>query len=231
MVLFVFILKRNVYALAIIIIVFIIVKMVVHCDMSAADAACFASFWSVMMCLRAPPQYLHDARRRDTGARTLYGSGKLGICLTVGLIFGLITVSVASLDSGRKHSSSNIQVICFAIATGATAIHQFNSLQTGVTQSYLLVFFGNIALTTSCLASISTDMLSDEKNTNIKQHDPLARAINVAAPSIIEAYALLMLFTAFGKLNPRFFDAKVNAADTHFACFSTTSSFSREYVP
>ena len=197
--------------------------VVPRCNMSASDAACFASFWCIMMSLRAPPLYLHDARRRKTGARSLYGSGKLGQCLLLGLVFSLITVAIppisfsndaddnnSNMQSSSSSSSSIAQLICFMIACGTTAIHQFNSLQSGVTQSYLLVFFGNVALTASCLASImSSKFMTNGSDTNSDDTMLLARAVNVAAPSIIEAYALLMLFTAFGKLNPRFFDPKV----------------------
>ena len=43
----------------------------------------------------------------------------------------------------------------------------------------------------------------------------MAAAVNAAAPSIIDSYTLVMLFCAFGKMCPRFFDPKVSAATAH----------------
>ena len=92
------------------------------------DAACFASCWCAMMVLRGPPLYLHDDRKRQEGARSLYGSGKLGPALT----FSLWASLVAIVFPGRP--------LLLALATASTAIHQFNNVQSGVAQSYLIVF-------------------------------------------------------------------------------------------
>ena len=99
------------------------------------DAACFGSFWCTMMVLRGPPLYLHDDRKRQEGARSLYGSGTLGPALSVGLWFSLVAI----MFPGRP--------LLLAIATGATAIHQFNNVQSGVAQSYLIVFMYGYACT------------------------------------------------------------------------------------
>ena len=72
--------------------------------------------------------YLHDDRMRREGARSLYGSGKLGPALS----FGLWASLVAIVFPGRP--------LLLAIAAGSTAIHQFNNVQSGVAQSYLIVF-------------------------------------------------------------------------------------------
>ena len=145
------------------------------------DARAFCAFWCTMLVLRAYPAYLHDDRRRADGLRSAigYGGGRLSPMMWVALAANLCLVA-----------TGGAALPLFTLATGATAVHQFNSMQSGITQSYLLAFQGNL-----CLAAAGAAAIAQGKGA--------AAAVTAAAPTIVECYALLMFFTAFGKVRSR----------------------------
>lgn len=156
------------------------------------DAACFASFWAVMLILRGPALHLHgrnaDVSRWRLGA-VVHG-GRFGPLL----LFGFWSCIAVCALPGR--------LLPFALATASMAAHQIALIPQGLGHSYLLVSASNISLAVSSIVAMLTG-------------NGLRAAVTSAAPAVIEAYAVLMFFAALGKFNNSFFKPKRSAATVH----------------
>lgn len=137
------------------------------------DAACFASYWAVMLILRGPALHLHgrnaDVARWRMGQ--VVSGGRFGPLLLLGF-WSCIAVCVFPG-----------QLLPWTLATTAMAIHQVALLPKGLGHSYLLVSSSDISFAASAIVALLTG-------------NSLRAAVSSAAPACLEAYAVLMFFAA-----------------------------------
>ena len=156
------------------------------------DAACFASYWAVMLILRGPALHLHgrnaDVARWRLG-HVVHG-GRFGPLLLLGFWSCIAVVAFP----GR--------LLPWTLATTVMAVHQVALLPKGLGHSYLLVSSSDISFAVSGIVALLTG-------------NTLRAAVIAAAPACLEAYAVLMFFAALGKFNSSFFRSKTSAATAH----------------
>ena len=154
------------------------------------DAQCFAIFWCFIINIRGPALYLHE--RKINVVQWALGErfDKYGPALSLAFWTSLLAIALPSYPG------------LFALATGLTAVHQFNALQHGGNQSYAMVFVLNISLSASCMVAAVAGQ-------------SLAVGVNAAVPSCVESYATLIFFAALAKYNTDFIEPRTSACTAH----------------
>ena len=159
--------------------------------LSEADARCCVTLWLFAICVRGPILYLHELRANTAKWALGKRYGKFGPALMAAFWCTLAAVAIPG------------NPLLLALASGLTAIHQFNAMQHGGSMSYTLVFMVNIPLATAATAA------------TIAGKRGVAEAVNAATPAIVDSYCLYVFFAALSKLNSDFFHPQRSAATAH----------------